>query len=88
MLDKREPQRHLAAAETLNNTPSLGASTGAKSPTVAERNRCVARAHFSCWSPPAGVDATTNIYVKLRVLFKPDGSMSRAPVVVEVHRPR
>ena len=36
-----------------------------------------------CWSPPAGVDARSNLYVVLRVLLNPDGSIARDPVVVE-----
>jgi hypothetical protein len=37
----------------------------------------------SCWFPPPGVDANSRDYVVLRVLFKPDGSMVQAPVLVE-----
>ena len=37
----------------------------------------------SCWSPPPGVDANSKVYVVLRVLFKPDGSLSHDPVLVE-----
>jgi outer membrane biosynthesis protein TonB len=83
LLDKRDPQRQMAAAETLNNQPTLGASTGAaaqlsQSEIDALRSRLV-----QCWNPPPGLDASSKIYVVLRVLFKPDGSMSREPVLVE-----
>ena len=37
----------------------------------------------SCWSPPPGIDAHSRVYVVLRVLFKPDGTMSQAPTLVE-----
>ncbi len=37
----------------------------------------------SCWSPPPGVDANSKVYVVLRVLFKPDGTLAQEPVLVE-----
>jgi hypothetical protein len=30
----------------------------------------------SCWTPPPGIDADSKVYIVLRVLFKPDGSIS------------
>ena len=42
------------------------------------------RARLSqCWHPPAGITATTNIYVSLRVLMRQDGSLAAPPAVVE-----
>jgi hypothetical protein len=38
---------------------------------------------LQCWSPPPGVEATTEIYVVLRVLLKPDGSLAHDATVVE-----
>jgi len=35
-----------------------------------------------CWRPPPGIDSNSNIFVSLRVLFKPDGSLAQRPVVV------
>jgi outer membrane biosynthesis protein TonB len=83
LLDKRDPQRQVASAEALNNQPALGASSGAaaqlsQSEIDALRSRLV-----QCWNPPPGLDASSKIYVVLRVLFKPDGSMSREPILVE-----
>jgi outer membrane biosynthesis protein TonB len=83
LLDKRDPQRQMAAAETLNNQPNLGSSTGAAA-QLSQSEIDALRARIStCWSPPAGVNASTKIYVVLRVLFKQDASMSREPVLVE-----
>ena len=83
LLDKRAPQRQMAAAETLNSQPNLGASTGAAA-QLSQSEIDALRARIStCWSPPPGVNAATKIYVVLRVLFKPDASMSREPVLVE-----
>ena len=83
LLDKRDPQRQMASAETLSSQPNLGASNGtaaqlSQSEIDALRSRLV-----QCWNPPPGLDASSKIYVVLRVLFKPDGSMSREPILVE-----
>jgi outer membrane biosynthesis protein TonB len=83
LLDKRDPQRQMAAAETLNNQPNLGASTGAAAQLSQSEIDALRARIQSCWSPPAGVNASTKIYVVLRVLFKQDASMSREPVLVE-----
>jgi outer membrane biosynthesis protein TonB len=83
LLDKRAPQRQVAAAETLNNHPDLGTSTGAAAQLSQSEIDALRARIGSCWSPPAGITASTKIYVVLRVLFKPDASMSREPVLVE-----
>jgi colicin import membrane protein len=83
LLDKRDPQRQMAAAETLSSQPNLGASNGTAA-QLSQSEIDALRARIStCWSPPAGITAATKIYVVLRVLFKPDASMSREPVLVE-----
>ena len=83
LLDKREPQRQMAAAETLNNQPALGASSGAAAQLSQSEIEALRSRISNCWSPPPGINASTKIYVVLRVLFKPDASMSREPVLVE-----
>ena len=37
----------------------------------------------SCWSPPPGLNAASNVRIALRVLLKPDGTLAQQPVVVE-----
>ena len=78
LLDHREPQREVAAADAINHNCQyrLGGRNG--SATVAERIRRAARAHLKCWSPPPGIDANSKIYISLRVLFQPDGSLAHA----------
>jgi hypothetical protein len=84
LLDKRDPQRQLAAAETLNQTPNLGAASGAPGAQLSQSEIDALRARISsCWSPPPGIDATSKLYVVLRVLFKQDGSLGQDPVLVE-----
>ena len=83
LLDKREPQRQLATAETLNGAVPLGAPN-AHASQLSQSELDGLRARLSqCWSPPAGVDATSNLFVVLHVLFKPDGSLASEPAVVE-----
>ena len=84
LLDKRDPQRQIAAAETINDTANLGAANGAPSAQMSQSEIDALRARISsCWSPPPGIDANSKVYVVLRVLFKPDGSLGHEPVLVE-----
>lgn len=83
LLDKRDPQRRLATAETLNGAVSLGAPTGhATQLSQSELDALRARL-IQCWNPPPGFDPDSKFYVLLDVNFKPDGSLAREPVVVE-----
>ena len=84
LLDKRDPRRQIATADTLNNTPSLGAASGAPAAAMSQSEIDALRARISsCWSPPPGVDANSKVYVVLRVLFKQDGTIGQDPVLVE-----
>jgi len=84
LLDKREPQRQVAAAETVNATANLGAANGAPAAQMSQSEIDALRARISsCWSPPPGVDANSKVYVVLRVLFRQDGSLGHEPVLVE-----
>src|SRR5262249_52269355 len=84
LLDKREPQRQIASAQTLSDTTTLGAVTGLQNAQLSQSEIDALRARISsCWSPPPGIDANSRVYVVLRVLFKADGSMVQAPVLVE-----
>jgi hypothetical protein len=83
LLDHRAPQREVASAGAVNNTPSLGAETAAPNAQLSQSEIDALRERIrDCWSPPPGIDTNSNIYVSLRVLFKPDGSLAQMPVVV------
>ncbi len=83
LLDKREPQRQVATAETLSGAASLGAANG-HAAQLSQSELDALRVRLSqCWSPPAGVDVSSNLFVVLHVLFKSDGSLASEPVVVE-----
>lgn len=84
LLDKREPQRQIATAQSINDSATLGAAIGAQGAQLSQSEIDALRARISnCWSPPPGIDVKSKLYVVLRVLFKTDGSMSQAPVLVE-----
>jgi outer membrane biosynthesis protein TonB len=83
LLDKREPQRQLASAETLSNAATLGAPTEHATQLSVSEMDGLRRRLSECWNPPPGVDMNSNFYVVLRVLFKSDGSLASEPAVVE-----
>jgi outer membrane biosynthesis protein TonB len=84
LLDKREPQRQVATAQSLNDSVTLGAAIGAQDARLSQSEIDALRARISsCWSPPPGIDVNSRVYVVLRVLFKTDGSMVQAPTLIE-----
>jgi hypothetical protein len=83
LLDHRDPQRQTASADALNNTASLGVPIAAPDAQLSQDEIDALRERIrDCWSPPPGVDSNSNVYVSLRVLFKPDGSLAQMPIVV------
>jgi outer membrane biosynthesis protein TonB len=83
LLDKRDPRRQVAAADALNSQASLGASSGAAAQLSQDEINALKARISSCWSPPAGIDATSKVKVSLAVVLKPDGSLAQPPALVE-----
>jgi hypothetical protein len=84
LLDKRDPRRQVASNQTINDVANLGAASGAQDAQMSQSEIDALRARISsCWSPPPGIDANSKVYVVLRVLFKPDGTLVQEPVLVE-----
>jgi hypothetical protein len=83
LLDKRDPQRQMAAAETLNNQPNLGDSNGGAAELSMDEKSYIKMHTSSCWSPPPGLNVASNVKIAVRVLFKRDGTLVQQPVVVE-----
>jgi hypothetical protein len=83
LLDHREPQRQVAAAEAVNQNVNLGSATGTAAQLSQSEIDALRARISSCWSPPPGVDAKSKLYIVLDVQFKPDANMSREPAVVE-----
>ncbi len=83
LLDHRDPRRELATGSALNQEASLGAPDAAPDAQLSQSEIDALRQRIrECWSPPPGVDSDSNIYVELRVLFRPDGSLAAQPTVV------
>ena len=83
LLDKREPQRQLASAETLNPNATLGAATGAPAAQLSQSEIDALRARLKqCWNPPANIPDNSNVHVLLRVQMKIDGSLAHPPAMV------
>lgn len=84
LLDKRDPQRTAVSGKEINNTPGLGAPVGAPNAQLSQTEIDALRERIrQCWSPPPGIDSNSQLYVVLRVFFRPDGSLADPPIVVE-----
>jgi len=83
LLDHRDAQREVATADARNSTAGLGAPSAAPNAQLSQTEIDALRERIrDCWSPPPGIDSNSNIYVSLRVLFKPDGTLAQMPVLV------
>jgi outer membrane biosynthesis protein TonB len=83
LLDKRDPQRQVATAETLSSQASPGTVNATAAQLSQSETDALIKRISDCWSPPPGIDSASKIYVVLRVVFKIDGSMSQQPILVE-----
>ena len=83
LLDKRAPQRQMAAAETVNNQSNLGDQSGGQADLSMDEKTYIKMHTADCWSPPPSVNANSHVKISLRILFKPDGNLLQQPVVVE-----
>jgi hypothetical protein len=84
LLDKRDPQRQLASAATLNNNVGFGSATAAQAAETSQsENAAFIKRVQSCMIWPAGVDASVNITVSFEILLNRDGSLAAPPAVVK-----
>ncbi len=82
LLDKRDPQRLAAAGENLNADPTLGLSSG-RSAQLSQSELDALRARLAqLWNPPAGASNPDELVVRIRVKFKPDGTIDGGPMVL------
>jgi hypothetical protein len=83
LLDHRDPRRDVATADQVNSSATLGVAAGAQDAQLSQSEIDAFRQRVSgCWNPPAGVDANSTLYVDLRLLLKPDGSLVQKPIIV------
>jgi len=82
LLDKREPLRQASADQTLSPVPSLGNSDGQAAQLSQSEIDALRKRLGECWNPPAGAMNGGQLKVVLRVLFKPDATVSTPPQLV------
>jgi outer membrane biosynthesis protein TonB len=82
LLNKLDATRLATAGATPNNVPSLGLERGTAAQLAQDEFSAFVKKLGECWTPPPGVNSTTNLHVIIRVLFKADGSVAAPPQVV------
>jgi colicin import membrane protein len=81
LLDKRDPQRHAVAGETITPTPSLGLPR-ANAVALSQNEIDALRAQIeACFSMPAAAADAKYLIVEVRITLTPDGSLASATVV-------
>jgi outer membrane biosynthesis protein TonB len=82
LLDKRTPQRHASAGDTLNNTASLGLPS-ATSARLSQSEIDALRSRLAqLWSPPVGAKSPDELVVRVRIRLGPDGRLVAPPQVL------
>ncbi|WP_428031200.1 cell envelope biogenesis protein TolA [Ancylobacter sp.] len=84
LLNKQDPRRMAALGDTINNTASLGASTGTAS-SLSQTEIDALRAYIArFWKLPAGAVDAGQVTVVFKIVLSPDRKMIGAPQLVEV----
>jgi colicin import membrane protein len=82
LLDKRDPQRHQATGDALNQTASLGLPS-ATSARLSQSEIDALRARLAqLWNPPAGARNPEELVVRVRVRLSRDGRLAGPPQVL------
>ncbi|MBV9261209.1 MAG: hypothetical protein JO205_07545 [Pseudolabrys sp.] len=82
LLDKRDPQRHVATGEVPNLAPALGASQGNdKRLSQSEIDALRARL-MSLWNPPVGIQDPEKFVIRIRLQLNRDGKLAAPPAVL------
>jgi colicin import membrane protein len=82
LLNKQQAKRVASAGPELNPEPSLGQSAATAAQLSLSELDAFRRRLGQCWTPPPGVDRTTNLQVIIRVQLKSDGSVAKPPDIV------
>lgn len=79
LLDKREQTRQRATGETPSPVATLGVTTGSAA-RLSQSEIDALRAQIqACWNPPVGAENAQELIVRLRIQFRPDGTLSAEP---------
>lgn len=79
LLDRRTPQRERATAEEVSRTANLGAPTGLTQRLTQSEIDALRAQIQACWNPPVGAEEADKLIVRLRIQFRPDGTLARDP---------
>jgi outer membrane biosynthesis protein TonB len=83
LLDKREPQRQVATAETLSNSAALGAPTGNAAHLSQSELDALRAKLISLWNPPPAISASPDQYiVTIRIRLTRDHRLVGQPEVL------
>ena len=79
LLDKREATRQRATGETPSPVATLGVTTGSAA-RLSQSEIDALRAQIqACWNPPVGAENAQELIVRVRIQFRPDGTLSAEP---------
>jgi colicin import membrane protein len=82
LLDKRDPQRQLATAETLNSAPSLGTSAGNAAKLSQTEIDALRAKLISLWNPPTTMPRPEDFIIRIRIRLGRDGRLAGPPMVL------
>jgi colicin import membrane protein len=82
LLDKRDPRRQMATADTLNSAPSLGTSAGNAGMLSQSEIDALRAKLISLWNPPAGINKPEDFIIRIRIRLGKDGRLSGPPMVL------
>jgi colicin import membrane protein len=82
LLDRRAPQQSQPSAAEASPTPALGVSTGGSSRLTQSEIDALRAQIQACWNPPIGAADAPDLVVRVRVQFRPDGSLATEPVLL------
>lgn len=82
LLDKREPRRQVAAADAVNNAPSLGTSSGNPGTLSLSEIEALRAKLISLWNPPAGLARPEDFIIRIRIRLGKDGRLASPPMVL------
>jgi outer membrane biosynthesis protein TonB len=82
LLNKRDATRVAAAGENLNDTASLGVSSGKAAQISLSELDALRQRLAQLWSIPAGASDPQELVVLVRIKLKPDGRLAAPPMVL------
>ena len=86
LTSKEKPQQAPSTGKEVNRTASIGAPNAAGPKLSMSQRDAIGQILkdqlHACWSPPPGIDASTNLAPKFKMQLNSDGSLVAEPVLV------